>query len=78
MNEFDLYIDLTRWQEKAAWETGIPVRAKQRDGGDYLTVDIGLLEKKSLLAWLRSRGGNNPLAENCVGMLLGHGQLHDS
>lgn len=55
--------------------TGIYVRAKRANKWD--TVDIAELNKASLLAWLRSRGGENPWAENTVGQLLGHGQLID-
>lgn len=51
-------------------ETGIYVRAKL--GDQWGTHDIAHLGAASLLAWLRSRGGENPWAENCVGMLLGH------
>jgi hypothetical protein len=54
-------------------ETGIFVRAKVGDKWDI--VDIAELDKASLLAWLRSRGGDNQWAENCVGMLLGHGAI---
>jgi hypothetical protein len=54
--------------------TGIYVRAK--DGERWVSVDICRLDKPSLLAWLRSRGGDNPWAENTVGILLGHGPLH--
>lgn len=51
-------------------ETGIYVRAK--DGDKWGSHDIAHLDAKSLLAWLRSRGGNNQWAENTVGVLLGH------
>lgn len=54
--------------------TGIYVRAK--DGDNFVAADICQLDKPSLLAWLRSRGGDNVWAENTVGMLLGHGPLH--
>lgn len=54
--------------------TGIYVRAKFPEGG-YGSVDIRDLDAPSLLAWLRSGGGNNPLAENTIGILLGHGHL---
>jgi hypothetical protein len=68
MNE--LIIDETRFAEKEKWEgTCIYVRAKGNHGWD--SVDISLLTKESLLDWLRSRGGNNPYAENTVGILLG-------
>jgi hypothetical protein len=55
--------------------TGIFVRAKDPEG-EWCTVDIWALDRASLLAWLRSRGGDNPWAENVVGILLGHGNLH--
>lgn len=57
-------------------ETGIYVRA-QNEKGKWLSADIAHLSSASLLHWLRSRGGENPLAENVVGILLGHpGRLH--
>ena len=55
-------------------ETGIYVRAK-RDG-KWESVDISELTAESLLQWLRSRDGDNPWAEDVVGILLGHGHLH--
>lgn len=55
-------------------ETGIPIRARTPGGFD--THDIAHLDRASLLAWLRSRGGDNPFAEDVVGILLGHGHLH--
>lgn len=51
--------------------TGIYVRAKLPNG-KWDAVDILLLTKDSLLTWLRSRGGENTWAENCVAILLGH------
>jgi len=51
-------------------ETGIPVRAL--DGDRWSDVDIAHLRKESLLAWLRSRGGDNSWAESVVLLLLGH------
>ena len=56
--------------------TGIYVRARALDG-TYRTFDIGELTSASLLEWLRSRGGDNPWAEDVVGLLLGHGHLHE-
>jgi hypothetical protein len=56
--------------------TGIFVRAKDQTG-KHQSVDIALLNKASLLALLRSRGGRNEWAENTVGLLLGHGPFHD-
>lgn len=54
--------------------TGIYVRALSL--GQWSSVDIAALDARSLLQWLRSRGGDNPYAENTVGILLGHGPLH--
>ena len=48
--------------------TGIFVRAKEEDGA-WDSVDIAMLKKESLLAWLRSREG---LAERTVLTLLGY------
>lgn len=56
-------------------ETGIYVRAiKPGVEGDsgWGSHDIAHLDAPSLLAWLRSRGGRNQLAEDTVGALLGH------
>lgn len=55
-------------------ETGIFVRAVHRrgDGDRLISVDIVCLTKESLFSWLRSHGGSNPWAENCVALLLGH------
>jgi hypothetical protein len=44
--------------------------------GKYEAVDIVYLDAASLLAWLRSDGGRNELAENVIGILLGHGNIH--
>lgn len=57
------------------YATNIFVRA-QHDDGSWESVDIWVLDRGSLLEWLRSRGGNNVLAENVVGVLLEHGHLH--
>jgi hypothetical protein len=51
--------------------TGIFVRAVSRDG-KFHSVDISTLTKDALFTWLRSRGGNNPWAENTVALLLGY------
>lgn len=56
--------------------TGIFVRAKD-SAGNYVNCDIAELDAPSLLHWLRSRGGNNPWAENTVGVLLGFERLTD-
>lgn len=50
--------------------TGIYVRALL--DGHYESVDIAHLERESLQAWLRSRGGENSWAETVVMLLLGH------
>lgn len=67
--EVDLKVDPKRLDLP---ESGIYVRAKdERDQWD--SVDIVHLDKPSLKTWLRSRGGENEWAENCVLLLLGHG-----
>lgn len=68
-----LEIDEERSSEK--FKLGIPIRASL--DGRHGTYDIGQLSKQSLLEWLRSRGGDNPWAEDLIGILLGHGHLHD-
>ena len=50
--------------------TGIFIRA--RFDGRWGNHDIAHLDKISLIAWLRSRGGDNPWAESVVCILLGH------
>jgi len=55
--------------------TGIMVRAQLN--GAYGSYDIAFLDRDSLLGWLRSRGGDNTWAEDVVGILLGHGHLHE-
>jgi hypothetical protein len=52
-------------------KTGIYVRAEYE--GAWANADIAHLDRDSLMAWLRSRGGDNPWAENTVAILLGHG-----
>lgn len=72
-----LKADAKRLDPKEGWaSTGIYVRAQLPDG-KWDAVDIIHLDKPSLLEWLRSRGGDNPWAEDVVGILLGHGHLHD-
>ncbi len=71
----ELTIDPARWlvnQNSVQPVTDIYVRAKHADTGEWDSVDISSLDKPSLLAWLRSRGGSNPWAENTVFILLGH------
>jgi hypothetical protein len=70
----DLHIDPVRASTWEGLRTGIFVRAKDQ-GGKYQSVDIALLDSVSLLAWLRSRGGQNFWAENTLGRLLGHKDL---
>jgi hypothetical protein len=55
-------------------ETGIFVRAvlRRSDGDKLVSCDIVCLTRASLMCWLRSRGGDNPWAEECVALLLGH------
>jgi hypothetical protein len=73
----DLHIDPQRAEMTDNFpRTGIFVRAKDQSG-KHQSVDIALLNKASLLALLRSRGGQNEWAENTVGLLLGHGPFHD-
>ena len=74
MNHEDSHT-LTIDPKRRGAECGIPIRAK--DGERWITADIAALDKPSLLAWLRSRGGNNPFAEDVIGILLGHGYLHE-
>ena len=54
--------------------TGIFVRAIGQDGR-WGTFDIAELDSDSLTAWLKRDGGSNPLAENCVRIMLGHPQI---
>ncbi len=72
-----LRIDPKRLQEFPNTETGIYVRAQGPDD-KWLSADIVHLDKASLNAWLRSRGGENPWAEDVVGILLGHGHLSEA
>jgi hypothetical protein len=72
----ELYVDPNKMHRHAfCHQTGIYVRAKR--GDRYFNVDIAELDKASLLAWLRSRGGDNAWAENTVGIILGHGPLRE-
>jgi hypothetical protein len=73
----DLKVDNKRYENliDPINNTGIWVRALRND--KWESVDIVFLDKDSLLSWLKSRGGDNRYAEDCVGILLGHGHLHD-
>ena len=68
----ELHIDPARLE---MGETGIFIRAKL--DGTWGSYDISALDKPSLLTWLKSRGGGNKWAEDVVGILLGHGHLHN-
>ena len=70
----ELAVDKIRLENDYSFHTGVFVRAKFPNG-KWDSVDVSLLTKESLLEWLRSRGGNNPYAENFVGILLNYGQL---
>jgi hypothetical protein len=73
----DLRVDNERYENliDPIYETGIFVRALLNE--KWESVDIVFLDKDSLLFWLKSRGGDNMWAENCVGILLEHGNLHN-
>jgi hypothetical protein len=74
----NLIVDPDRFEEHGGEGlTGIFIRAQHPKTEKWLSVDIAVLNKPSLLAWLRSRDGDNPWAEDVVGILLGHGHLHD-
>jgi hypothetical protein len=74
--DMDLNFDEARYNNEDMKDvTGIYIRAKT-PSGNYDTGDIAQLDKKSLLSWLKSRGGDNAWAEDCVGIILGYGHLH--
>ena len=74
MDAMELIVDKHRAiNENLREATGIYVRAKC--DGRWGSFDIATLEKESLHKWLRSRGGENPWAEDVVGVLLGHGSF---
>lgn len=52
-------------------ETGIYVRARDAKG-KWGSHDLVWLSRDSVLQWLKSRGGDNPWAEQTVLALLGH------
>lgn len=54
--------------------TGIYIYAKTEDG--YDAVDLAVLDKQSLLSWLKQNNESNKIAEDTVGILLGHGHLN--
>jgi hypothetical protein len=61
-----------RTSEKFIRLTSIYVRAQNPDTQRWDSIDIALLDTDSLIEWLTSRGGDNPWAENCVLLMLGH------
>jgi hypothetical protein len=71
---YDLKVDEVRIVARrvgALPDTGILVRARTTEG-EYKSVDITILDRDSLLRWLRSRGGANQWAEEVVCILLKH------
>jgi hypothetical protein len=68
--EDELRCDPKRESTPETTSTGIYVRAMK--DGKWESVDIYELDLPSLMLWLRSRGGDNPWAENTVAILLGH------
>lgn len=75
--EPELLVDEERQNDSSLRDaTGVYVRVEFSDG-TWGPADIAVLTKESLLSWLKSRGGDNPWAEDVVGILLGHGHLHD-
>ena len=72
-NAVELRVDQQR-EDNWSGRTGIFVRAKLPDDS-FGSVDIGELDRASLHAWLRSRGGKNIWAENLVLELLEHKQI---
>ena len=70
----DLKTAANRENENMHGLTGIFVRAIGQDGR-WGTFDIAELDSDSLTAWLKRDGGSNPLAENCVRIMLGHPQI---
>jgi len=70
----ELVVIEDRWVDRDKWQTGIFVRATTPDG--VKSADIAVLTPESLLKWLKMHDGDNQLAEDTVGILLGHGHLH--
>ena len=64
-----LKVDNKRWD---AHRVGFPVRAIDELGMIWDPVDAGVLDRESMLAWLRSRDGANPWMESVVLRLLGY------
>jgi ribonuclease HI len=59
-----------------AHTTGIYVRARD-SRGKIRNADIAQLDRESLWKFLTFYGGSNQVAENIVGILLGHGPFHE-
>lgn len=53
-------------------ETGVMVKGKHTNADTFGQYDVKYLDRDSLSRWLRSKGGNNELAEDMVRRLLGH------
>jgi hypothetical protein len=74
MKEIKLVVDRGRSRMPP---TNVPIRAWDPVDQEWCTTDISYLNKASLLTWLKSRDGDNKLAEDLVGILMGHGHLHN-
>lgn len=71
-----LKFDASRLGDMEYWgDTGVFVRGQYPDL-NWGNQDMVMLDKPSLLEFLRSRGGENEFAEDIVGILLGHGKLN--
>lgn len=75
----NLYVDQNRRlpDESRGVDQGTGIFVRALSGTQFVSCDICELDKASLLTWLKSRGGDNRVAEDVVGILLGHGHLHD-
>jgi hypothetical protein len=56
-------------------ETGIFIRLYVNDKWDAYDIGNPQVTDEQILEWLRSRGGKNTFAENCVLLLLGRKQI---
>lgn len=65
-----------QWEDILYHRTGVVAQAKSSIS-ECGCFDIALLDKDSLLRWLKADGGDNKRAEDVVGILLGHGLLHE-
>jgi len=73
----ELKVDESRLNDRLRFQACDIVIMAMYPDGKIAQADVAVLDKASLLKWLRSRGGENKLAENVVGVVLGHGPLHD-